>query len=270
MTQPNSMTQASSHLTPRTFAGVVATTALITTIGLLHVTAPQAIGAVEDAAPVFSAPLQVDNAYFPIVPGAVKVFLGKEGRENVTVVVTHRTDTREFEWDGQIVNCRIVQELKFVRGGLREQAVTYFAQSDGGDVFFFGETETHDADDDDESDHDEDDTGGWIVGSIAPTDPPDTVSVSNPTVFMPANPTPGSSWRAVDVDDVQQETFRVVDDRRRLRVLSSRHNNVLRIRESAPDGGLETKWYVPGIGFARSASSNERLRLNATSLTGIE
>ena len=119
--------------------------ALVAALALLR---SDARGDVPVDDPTFRAPLEIDNLYFPIDRGAMKVYLGRDEGARVTVVVTHLTETRDFFYDGGIVTCRAVQEHTFERGRLVEEEVSWYAQADDGSVWGFGQTEKdHDSED---------------------------------------------------------------------------------------------------------------------------
>jgi len=237
-------------------------TALVVLAGGGATVAPPARAAVPTGVPVFTNPMQIDNAYFPIVPGAIKVYLGREDGRRVTLVVTHLTETREFQWDGDTVTCRIVQEHKFIAGRLVEENLGFFAQSDDGGVRGFGEVEDGPSPDDEPGE-----PNGWIVGQLAPTDPPSTVSVADPSLFMPANPEVGDIWDSESAGPQDSEQFQVTSASTRVRVQGARLRNTLRIRATSPDErGGENLWFARDVGLVKSAERGSRLRLNATTL----
>ena len=228
--------------------------------------APAALADLPVGDPVFSEPTRIDNDLFPVEPGTVKVFAGREGSRRVTIVETHLAETRDFAWRGTSVTCRIVSELKFVAGKLVEQELGFFAQADDGAVYAFGETETGDDDDEpDDDDPDENETSGWVVGSAAPGDPEDTLEVVDPSLFMPVRPFAGDAWNPEDYGPGLTATYTVRRHGARVRVPSGRYAGALRVVETSPGfSGAETKWFAPRAGMVKSSSRTERLRLIAT------
>ncbi len=216
--------------------------------------------------PTFSAPLTIDNPFFPIQPGAVKVFTGRDGREAVTTVDFHLVETRTFQWNGGPVACRIIRESAFIDGELLETSWNYFAQADDGSVYAFGELNMENLIDGADTDPD-DSTGSWVVGAAGPGDPEDIATIPDPTLFMPANPQRGDVWTAKDVPGVDEETLEVQGVDRRLRVPAEKYALPLRVLVRSPlSAGVETKWFVRGVGEAQSRSSGEKSRLLASTL----
>jgi len=78
---------------------------------------------------------QIDNRYFPLVPGTTFIYEGPtaDGLEHEEFVVTH--DTREILG----VTCVDVHDLVYVAGDLVEDTHDYHAQDEAGNVWYFGE-----------------------------------------------------------------------------------------------------------------------------------
>jgi len=91
----------------------------------------------------FSDPLDIDNPYFPVEPGTVKVFRasGADGCEEVVVTVKHQTEDIEIG-----VKARVVEDLAYEDEDcdgldlvLVEKTNDWFAQDNAGNVWYFGE-----------------------------------------------------------------------------------------------------------------------------------
>jgi hypothetical protein len=216
--------------------------------------------------PVFEEPLTITNLYFPVTPGAVKVFGGKDDGKRITLVENHLTETRDFEWNGQTVSCRIIETLKFESGQLIEKERGFFAQDVNGTVWNFGETEEDEEEDDEEEEEEEDEPDGWVVGQVSASDPEGVVSVERPTIMMVAVPERGDLWTVEDVPEYWFVTFLVRDANSRVRVPAGRFRGCAKIREdNVHDGDLETAWFAPGVGLVRASAKDEKIRLRATS-----
>jgi len=218
--------------------------------------------------PTFSTPLDVSNAYAPCLPGAFKVYAGRQGRDHITVVEMHLADTRTFSWNGEDVACRAVEDSTFVRGVLHESSRAFFAQADDGSVYFFGEIVLERRPDDppDSEDQDQEDCG-WVVGAVAPEDPEGTVSATDPFLFMPATPALGDAWKPEDLAPVVDQSAEVVRAGISVRVPAGRFRDCIEVLErSGLAPGREIKWYAPGVGVLGGRSKFEFLRLQATTL----
>src|SRR5687768_1953214 len=74
---------------------------------------PDAHAAVPTEPPVFTTPLQITNRFFPVVPGAMKVYSGRNEGERTVVVETVPADTRDFTLGAATVRCRTLVETEF-------------------------------------------------------------------------------------------------------------------------------------------------------------
>jgi hypothetical protein len=212
----------------------------------------------------FSDPLTIDNPYSPVVPGAVKVYEGHEEDARITVVDLHLAATRDFVVDGATVRCRAMQETEFEDGELVEISVNWFAQSDDGTVWYFGET-VDDYEDGEVVGH----GGSWLVGGPAAGDPVETMTVAEPAVFMPGTPQKGDVFRPEDLPDGSVEVGTVRRLGRRVRTPAGRFRGCVEVGElHLPDRERETKWYAPGVGVVLARARGERLALVASTLAG--
>lgn len=231
---------------------------------------PAASASVPTTTPVFSTPLVIDNEWFPVEPGEFKVYAGRDGSDRVTVVEHFLTETRDFDWNATTVSCRIVEETVFEDGRPVERSRGHFAQADDGTVWYFGETFRDfppGPGDDPEDDPNDTESSGWVVGALAPEDPPETVAGAQPTIFMPANPEASDTWKPEDIPAVVDETFRVVRTGVGRRVPAGRFADCIEIRASdGIDGVHDTKWFAPGVGLVMESSRRERLALQAGTL----
>jgi len=230
---------------------------------------PDALGDVPESPPSFSTPLAIDNTYFPVSPRTIKVFLGRDEGVRVTLVVTHLDETRDFSFGDSVVACRAVQEHTFARGRLVEEEVSYYAQADDGSVWSFGQTEVrHDDDDDDDDDNDDDDdSGGWIVGSLAPTDPAETLSVGAPALVMPSAPAVGDVFFSENFGPGRTQTVAIRSTTASARIRGQGFQQCVRVKEMVPgEARGETKWYAPGVGLVRERGRGTQVRMNASTL----
>lgn len=213
--------------------------------------------------PVFSDPTQIDNAYMPIQPDAVKVFRGKSDGERFVVTHLHLSDTRTFMWNGAAVETRVVKEIDFEAGDITEISLNYFAQADDGSVYYFGET----VDDFNEGEivgHE----GSWLVGGkTAPTDPDETYFADKPALFMPANPELGDSWKPEDLFPFVDETVTVIKVDSTQKIAAGKFN-AIRLKETSdiPGSDSEHKWWSKGVGVIRTKGEGERIALISSTL----
>lgn len=211
------------------------------------------------AVPEFADPTRIDHPLHPVVPGALKVFAGRDEGVAKTVVETHLAETRTFSWDGAEVACRIVEERTFEAGVVISTERIFYAQAADGSVWMFGEVEDGIEDDPLEP-------NGWVVGAVAPTDPEGTVSVPAPALAFPGSPAAGDQWIAESVNGVEK-TVRVLSEGLSVPGPAGRLSGAVRVLErESGDRTPEHVWYVPGCGAVRTASRGERMSLQASTI----
>ena len=209
---------------------------------------------------VFTAPLAITNTYFPFTPGAVKVLTGRDGRDRLTDVDLYSETTRDFVLGAATVRCRVLYEMAFTDGGLVEISRNHFAQADDGTVYYFGEVVEIYQDGAIVS-HD----GSWLVGGPGAGDPAETMTVTAPAVFMPANPEPGDVYQPEAVPGGPQETDTIRRVARTVKVPAGKYTGCIEVLEVTSDA-RETKWYAPGVGVIRAKTGAELSRLESSTL----
>jgi hypothetical protein len=149
----------------------------------------------------FSDPLDIDNPYFPLEPGTVKVFRaeGVDGCEEVVVTVKQGHESIEIG-----VDARIVEDLAYEDEDcdgplplvLVEKTDDWFGQDNDGNVWYFGE-------------HSEDcepdgsctlSSGSWEAG----------VDGALPGIIMLASPTKGDQYYQEFYEGFAEDQARVV------------------------------------------------------------
>lgn len=207
--------------------------------------------------PSFSNPTAVTHAYFPVVQGAMKVFIGRDEGRTMAIVESVLPTTRDFVWDEQVVTCLVIQRVKFAGGVLVETEKDFVAQGDDGGVYAFGETEDGQSPDDEPGEK-----NGWIVGQVQPEDPEDVAAGATPTLFLPAHPEKGDTWLAENVPPDFIEHHEMMGTSARLRVPAARFLDLIRVRETVPgERGGETIWMARGVGIVKVFGRGKRLRL---------
>lgn len=253
-------------VTTRPFARTfrLAALAAAATVAMVAMSAPHATRrgtarADSSAAPVFSDPTSIDHAFLPVVPGALKVFSGRDEGVAKTVVEHHLRETRSFAWDGGSVECRVVEQRTFEDGVVSSTERLFFAQADDGSVWLFGEVE-------DSVEDTPSEPGSWVVGSAAQGDPEGTVETSSPALAMPAAPAAGDEWTAESVLGVEK-TVLVAADGITVPGPAGRIAGGIRVIErETGDRTPESVWYAPGVGAVREVSRGERMALKASSV----
>lgn len=178
----------------------------------------------------------VDNPFFPLVPGTTKTFTGtKDDLPAVENVLTTRS-TRVI--DG--VTIRVVKDNLFLDGTLFERTEDWFAQNkDTGAVWFFGEdTAILDAN-----------------GNVVSTAGSFTAGVNGarPGIVMPGTPKVGGSFQQEGSVAVAEDHFVILNLVSSVTVPFGSFTNTLLTADWTPlePDVLATKNYVKGIGLVQ-------------------
>jgi hypothetical protein len=220
-----------------------------------------------DPVPEFNDPLTVDNAFATFVPGAVKLYRGKEEGVRTAGIDTFTELTRDFEWNGNTVATRVLEEKDFEAGLLVEISYSYHAQADDGSVYLFGEVSwaveggvptTAEAD-------------SWLVGGpTQPADPPAAHDATDPALVMPATLEVGQVF-GHEAFPGAAETATVMAVDVNVQTAAGKFSGAVRLTEiddGEDAGDKEIRWVVPGVGIVKEKSDNSRRELLATSLAG--
>jgi hypothetical protein len=219
------------------------------------------------AGPAAFAPgATLTNPWVPFQAGAVSVYQGRAHGQGITAIETHLLETRTFEYDGQVVTCQLIEELEFEAGALVDASLNALGEDVDGNVWYFGEISTSYEDGVPVS-HE----GSWLVGGpTLPGDPPETLTVPAPMLFMPAQPAEGDVFVAESLPD-EQEIITILDVQAKVKTPAGNFSGALKLREDEGNGEpAETQWRVQGLGVVRETSQGESLRLRATTLVKPE
>lgn len=197
------------------------------------------------AAVDFTHPRRIDNAYLPLSKFARCELRGTEDGAKVRVVRSLLDRTLAFEHRGRVVRADIVEDREFEDGKIVERTLDYFAQGDGGAVYYLGEdVDTY------ENGKVTGHEGSWRYGR-------DTKRLG---VIMPAHPRVGDRWRSEDAPGITVERDRAVAILKRVEVHGKAYRRVLRVRERS-GGETEFKLYAPGIGNISEQPPDGRVEL---------
>jgi hypothetical protein len=147
------------------------------------------------SAPPFSHSTEVTNPLFPISELHSAVLAGRIDGQPFHTETTLLPYTRTIEWSpGHKVETLVSQYMAFIGGRLQEVALDYYAQSDDGSVWYFGE---------DVADYNPQGliaytTDSWLAGKDGP-----------PAMIMPGNPNVGQAFRTENIPGVVFEEVTV-------------------------------------------------------------
>jgi hypothetical protein len=213
-------------------------------------------GPAAGSAPRFSAPTDVDNRMFPLQAGTQFEYRGKiveSGEAKPHSVVFTVTDATKMVNGVRTV---VVWDRDFLRGELQEQELAFFAQDDGGSVWNFGE-------------YPEEYENGKFAG--APSTWVSGASGAYGGRHMLAQPSEGVQYVAGRIPAIDfYDVARIKRVGAATCVQSRCYRQVLVVNEWSPGdrrGGLQIKYYAPGVGLVRvgahGGDSREFLGLHA-------
>lgn len=182
---------------------------------------------------------QVDNPYFPLVPGTTFIYEGRssQGFSHIEFAVTHNTKVILG------VTCVEIHDSVFLNGVLEEDTLDWFAQDKEGNVWYFGEN-THELVD-------------GLITTIAGT----FIAGENGDkagIIMKAHPAVGDFYRQefslANAEDFA-ETLSITES---VTVRYGSFNHCLKSQETTPleTSLLEHKFYAPGVGQILTVNAN--------------
>ena len=187
---------------------------------------------VDLAAPTFSDPTNVSNPLFPVSQQASVLLLGRVDGKPFRTEVTLLPETRIIEWEGQLVETLVSQYVAYLDGDIHEVAYDFYAQDDGGAVWYFGEDVFNFKDGVIADTH-----GTWIAGKDGPA-----------AMIMPADPQVGDVYRPENIPGFVFEEVTVKDVGQTLSGPLGPVEGGLVIEELHMDNSTETKTFAPGYG----------------------
>ena len=185
----------------------------------------------------FTHPREITNPWLPLASLKLDILEGKEAGKDLRIERSIKPEIRKtFKVGKQNVEMLVMEDREFENGALSEITLDYFAQSDDGTVFYFGE-DVDGYKDGKIVGHE----GAWLYGKQAKV----------PGVLMPANPKVGDEFRSEDVPKITTEDCEVLSFSDTVTVPAGTYENCLKMKEVLSDGGVEYKYYAKGVGCIR-------------------
>ena len=184
--------------------------------------------------PTFSHSTDITNSYFPLASFLSDKFEGKEGGKAIRVVNTRKATKKIFMIGGKKVIPLAVEFREFEEGKLKEVAIDYYAQDDGGTVYYLGEEVSNYR-------------NGKVVGHEGAWEYGKNNAALG--VFLPANPKVGDKYQPENVPGVTKEDDEVVSISETVTVPYGAYRNCLKVKETLSDGTIEYKVYAKGVGM---------------------
>jgi hypothetical protein len=192
---------------------------------------------------------QIDNPYFPLVPGDRYVYRETDGKAKEHVVVSVSNKTKPI---ANGITARIVHDRVTERGKVIEDTFDWYAQDSDGNVWYLGE-DTVECKKGKVKNH----SGSFEAG----------LDGAQPGVIMPANPEPGLKYRQEYYAGQAEDKAEVLSVNEQVESPFGHFNGALLTKDLVPlePKVSEYKIYAPGVGLVvavktSGGSGREELR----------
>ncbi|MGB3758745.1 MAG: hypothetical protein WBA07_20570 [Rivularia sp. (in: cyanobacteria)] len=186
----------------------------------------------------FENSAEITNPYFPLVPGTLSIYKGKEEDDGEVELERREVLVTNDTLDILGVTSRVVQEKEFENGVLEEEKLSYFAQDKQGNVWLLGEDETE-YEYDSQGNLTETEKDSWVAGE----------DEYLPGIIMDGTPEKGETYyQSFEVGDDEQEQALIVDTNASISNSTGDFENVLKIKEFSESDEFDYKYYAKGVG----------------------
>ncbi len=197
---------------------------------------------------IFTKPSTIDHPYLPMEPGTTWTYTAETEEGTETTVVEVLDETRTVAG----VECRVVRDRAYLGDGLpldendllMEDTRDWFAQDDGGNVWYLGEeVDNYEYDDEGnllEVTHE----GAWEAGEDG----------AQPGILMQASPEPGASYYQEYYEGEAEDMGYVVATGVTVELEDgTQYTDCIQILDWNPlePAVLEYKYYAPGVGVVK-------------------
>ena len=178
---------------------------------------------------------EVDNRFFPLVPGTRYVYVGEEDGERETNVTLVTGDRKNILG----ISATVVLDRVFVEGELKEKTFDWYAQDRQGNVWYLGE---------DSKEYEDgrvvSTAGSWEAG----------VNGAVAGIIMPADPKAGQHYQQEFLRGEAEDEARVTGVGVEVTVPYGSFRGCVRTVDWTPlePGITEAKFYCPDVGFVKA------------------
>jgi hypothetical protein len=189
----------------------------------------------------FNNSLNINNPYFPVVPGARYTYLSEEIDEDTGEITTQDIIVEMLPQTRKIlgINVRIVRDRVFEEGRLIEDTFDWYAQDNNGNVWYFGEHVTN-YEYDPQGNPTTNNDGSWQAG----------VDGAQAGILMEAKPRIGYSYYQEFAPGNVLDQGVGLSKNESITVPVGSYSNVFRTEESSvvEPFSFANKLYAPGVG----------------------
>jgi hypothetical protein len=181
----------------------------------------------------------VDNEFFPLSPGATRVYEGEETDEDTGATVEIRVEETVLDGGDTIagVGVTAVEVTEYEDGELVEVTLDYYAQHEDGTVYYMGERV-----DNYEEGQIVSHEGQWLAGEDG----------NQAGVFMPADPQAGDEFEQERAPRIAEDESKVVAVDQDVTTPAGEFSGCIKTEDYDPLGDVtEFKFYCPGVGLVR-------------------
>ena len=176
---------------------------------------------------------EIDNPYFPLVPGTRMTYREVDGEGAVSeIILIVTTDTKEI---ANGITARVVRDTVTLDGAIIEDTFDWYAQDAEGNVWYLGE-----------------DTAEFENGQIVSTEGSWEAGVDGalPGIVMPADPQDGMAYRQEFYEGEAEDNAEVLSIEEQVDVAFGHFDDVVLTKDTITiePGILEYKLYAPGVG----------------------
>ncbi|MEM7555457.1 MAG: hypothetical protein AAF378_15425 [Cyanobacteria bacterium P01_A01_bin.84] len=191
----------------------------------------------------FENSTDIDNSYFPLIPGTLSVYEGKEVDEDTREVELERREVLVTNDTLDIlgITSRVVQEKEFENGLLSEEKLSYYAQDKEGNVWLLGEDETDYEYDTQGNLVNTDKSDSWIAGQ----------DENLPGIIMDGTPENGEGYyQRFEVGEDEQELAKIIDTDASVSSKFVDFEDVIKVKEFSESDSdeFDYKYYAKGVG----------------------
>ena len=200
----------------------------------------------------FARSTVIDNPFFPLEAGTIRVFHRPDAEEGAEVTVIEVLETTRVV-DG--VTCLVVRDRVFVEQLLIEDTHDWFAQDTAGNVWYMGEEVLNYEYDEDDQLLETNDDGSWEAG----LDLAGIGELARPGYQMEATPEVGDRYNQEYYPGEAEDMAKVVALDVPLTLADGSSYLCLKIKDTNPleSGPAEYKFYAPGVGLVREEEGSD-------------
>ena len=198
----------------------------------------------------------VTNPWFPLPPGAVRIYEGEETDPDTGETHRYRIEETVLTETDEVLGIPVVvlQVREFEDGELIEETRDYHAQHADGSVWYFGE-DVDNIEDGVIIDHD----GSWLAGE----------GENLPSLFMPADPQPFDTMAQEQAPGLAEDLSTVVQIDLAVQVAAGAFSSCIWTVDVNPlEVASEFKHYCPGPGLVREQNAAGVTELISLTLPG--